>query len=295
MSARVRERAVRAREAVRIGTTLSATPLARRHEQTVRGKLARPPKPQPWSAFDASRHPQAALALARELWLGLARGEYGAVGLFAKVAAGLVRVGAPFDFVHAAAQASTDEARHAELCLRMAGLCAGAPPELELAGDELDTALAPLASEVELDLTMIQGVAMSETLATALLTACQRRATERLTKSLLTALLGDEVHHARLGWYYLAHRAPRWSLVERQLLADRVGELVMRVEQEFWVGRDAARGASTAARALGILDSKAQRSVVRDTMENEILPGLDALGLGASLAWTHRPRARSRA
>jgi hypothetical protein len=62
VSARVRERTVRAREAVRIDMTLSATPLARRHEQTVRGKLARPPKPQPWSAFDASRHPRAAHA-----------------------------------------------------------------------------------------------------------------------------------------------------------------------------------------------------------------------------------------
>jgi len=295
MSARMRERPERARESIRIGTGLSATPLARRHEQTVRGKLARLPKPQPWSAFDASRHPKAALALARELWLGLARGEYGAVGLFAKVAVGLVRVGAPFDFVHAATQASSDEARHAELCLRMAGLCAGESPELDVAGDDLDLALAPLVSELELDLVMIQGVAMSETLATALLTACLRRASDRLTKSLLTALLGDEVHHARLGWYYLAHRSPRWSLAERQQLADRAGELVMRVEQEFWVGRDAPSGASTAARALGILDSKAQRSVVRDTMENEILPGLDALGLGASLAWTRRPRPRSRA
>jgi hypothetical protein len=294
VSARVRARAVQSREAVRIDTELSATPLARRHEQTVRGKLTRSPKPQPWDTFDASSHPRAALALAHELWLGLARGEYGAVGLFAKVAVGLVRVGAPFDFVHAATQASTDEARHAELCLRMAALCAGRPSEVELAGDELDRALLPLTSEAELDLVMIQGVAMSETLATALLTACQRRASDRLTKSLLTALLGDEVHHARLGWYYLAHRAPHWSLVERQYLADRVGELVMRVEQEFWVGRDAPSGASTAARALGILDSKAQRGVVRETMENEILPGLDALGLGASFAWTHRPRARSR-
>jgi hypothetical protein len=176
----------------------------------------------------------------------------------------------------------------------MAGLCGG-DAALELPGADLDRALAPLANELELDLTMIRGVALSETLATALLTACQRRATERLSKSLLTALVGDEVHHARFGWYYLAERAPHWSLAERQLLADATAEAVTQVEQEFWVGRDAPRGASTAASCLGILDSKGQRAVVRDAMENEILPGLDALGLGASQAWALRPRPRARA
>jgi len=276
--------------AVTVRVALSETPLARRHEQTVRGKLARLPKALPWGAFRPAEHPKAALRLATDLWLGLGRGEYGAVGLFARLAAGLTQVGAPFDFVHAVAQACTDETRHAELCLRMAGLCAGEDAALTLPSGELARALAPFVSEEELDLTMIHSVALSETLATALLTACQQRATERLSKSLLTALVSDEVHHARLGWYYLAHRAPRWTQAERQRLADETALAVVQVEQEFWVGRDAPRGASAAARALGILDSKAQRAVIADVMENEILPGLDAMGLGASKAWAVRPR-----
>lgn len=281
------------RDSVTVRLARSGTPLSRRHEQILQGKLARVPKPAPWTAFRQDAHPPAALALAGDLWLGLARGEYGAVGLFAKVAAGLTRTGAPLDLVHAATQASTDEARHTELCLRMAGLCNGGDAELTLSGPELDLVLAPLESSLDLDVTMIRGVAVSETLATALLTACQRRATERVSKSLLTTLVSDEVHHARLGWYYLAERAPHWSLAERQLLADATADLVTRIEQEFWVGRDAPRGDSTAAQSLGILDSKAQRAVVRDTMENEILPGLDALGFGASKAWSIRPRARA--
>lgn len=293
MSSRARSRESASVDSITVRLAHSGTPLSRRHEQMLNGKAARAPKAQPWSAFRQAEYPDAALAMARDLWLGLARGEYGAVGLFSKVAAGLTRLGAPLDFVHAAAQASTDEARHAELCLRMAGLCSDGDVELALEGPELDLILAPLANGLDLDLTMIRGVAVSETLATALLTACQRRATERLSKSVLTTLVGDEVHHARLGWYYLAERAPHWSLAERQLLADATAEAVTRIEQEFWVGRDAPRGASTAARSLGILDSKAQRAVVRDAMENEILPGLDALGLGASKAWSIRPRARA--
>jgi len=283
-------------ERLEVRTALSGTPLARRHEQTLGGKLARIPKALPWSAFRASEHPRAALALATDFWLGLARGEYGAVGLFSKIATAMTAAGAPFDLVYAATVASADETRHAEYALRMASLSHGKEATLSLDPAAFEAHLTPLANDEELDLALINAVAISETLATALLTACQRRATDRLSKSLLTAVLSDEVHHARLGWYYLAHRAPQWTTAERQRLADAAAEVVVGVEEEFWVGRDAPKSASTGARALGVLDSKSQRAVIRDVMENEILPGLDALGFGASRAWPLRrpgkPRAR---
>jgi hypothetical protein len=278
-----------------VRTALSATPLARRHEQTLGGKLARLPKALPWSSFRRSDHPRAALALATDLWLGLARGEYGAVGLFAKITSALTAAGAPFDLVYAATVASADETRHAEYCLRMASLSRGEEATLALDPVAFDAHLAPIANQEELDVTLVNAVAISETLATALLTACQRRASDRLSKSLLTALVSDEVHHARLGWYYLAHRAPAWTTAERQRLADAAAEVVTSVEAEFWVGRDAPGSASSAARALGVLDSKSQRAVIRDVMENEIVPGLDALGFGASRAWPLRRRGGRRA
>jgi hypothetical protein len=177
----------------------------------------------------------------------------------------------------------------------MASLSLGKEATLSLDAASFDAHLAPIASEEALDLTLLNAVAVSETLATALLTACQRRASERLSRGLLTAVLSDEVHHARLGWYYLAHRAPRWTVAERQRLADAAAEVVVRVEAEFWMGRDAPRSASAAARALGMLDSKSQRAVIHDVMENEIVPGLDALGFGASRAWPLRRRGERRA
>jgi hypothetical protein len=277
-----------------VRAALSGTPLARRHERTLGGKLARLPKALPWSAFRRDQHPESALALATDLWLGLARGEYGAVGLFAKIASAMTAAGAPFDLVYAATLASGDETRHAEYCLRMASLSRGEESTLALDAAEFEAHLAPIADEEALDLVLLNAVAISETLATALLTACQRRASDRLSRSLLTALVSDEVHHARLGWYYLSHRAPRWTTPERQRLADAAAELITLVEEEFWVGRDGPPSASSGARALGVLDSKSQRAVIRDVMENEIVPGLDALGFGASRAWPLRRRGRRR-
>lgn len=275
---------------IALSAALSDTPLARRHEQSLRGKLVRAPKPLPWAAFERSQHSEAALRLAVDLWSGLARGEYAAIGLFAEVVAGLTFTGAPFDFVYAATQVSADETRHAEHCVRMAALCAGGDSPIAVNAASLNASLAPLVDVEEVDFTMVHHVALSETLAVALLGECQRRATDRLSRALFTALISDEIHHARLGWYYAAHRSPQWTLAERQTLADRTAEFVMSVEEEFWMGRDAPAAAAASARALGILDSKTQRRVIRDAMENEVIPGLDALGFGASRVWPLRRR-----
>ena len=108
--------------------------------------------------------------------------------------------------------------------------------------------------------------------------------------AVLSSILGDEVHHARLGWYYLMWRAPQWTRAERQRVADRAASIVAEMEARFWHGREAPRGCQRAARALGVLDSAAQRTAVRTIMEQEIVPGLDGLGLGASHAWRARRR-----
>jgi hypothetical protein len=275
---------------IALSSSLSGTPLSRRHEQAVQGKVVRAPRPIPWNTFRRADHSEAALGLATDLWTGLARGEYAAIGLFAEVAAGLTFTGAPFDFVHAATQVSTDETRHAELCVRMGSLCAGKDVAIELDPSSLHARLAPLVDVEEVDFVMIHHVALSETLAAALLTACQRRARDRVSRALFTALLSDEIHHARLGWYYAAHRSRHWTLAERQLLADRTAEFVVSVEHEFWMGRDAPASAAASAKALGLLDSKTQRAVIRDAMESEVIPGLDALGFSASRLWPLRRR-----
>jgi hypothetical protein len=98
------------------------------------------------------------------------------------------------------------------------------------------------------------------------------------------------VHHARLGWYYLAWRADQWTNAERQTLADAIAPFVMEIEATFGRGRDAPRAARADAKALGVVDSKAQREAVVSVMEDEIVPGLDGLGLGASYAWRARRR-----
>ncbi len=270
---------------------LTGTPLERRLELRVREHA----RGLDWKAFDRKQYPEAALALAYDAARRLAIGEYGAIALFARAASSVSLNGVPFDLVCAAAEVPADEARHAELAVRVAALVGGCAPEevcLPIDREAVEASWPRVLDLETLDHFMVDVAAVSETLAAALLTGCQRTATDPVLRGFFKSLVADEIHHARLGWYYLAWRAPQWDRSARQRIADRTGSLVADVEHRFWIGRDAPRGCRRAASALGVLDSVAQRRVVRQVMVDEIVPALDAIGLGASHAWRKRRRGK---
>ena len=273
-----------------IRRTLTETPLARLHDRTIREHGSRRHKPVPFERFDRSKYPEAALAIAFDAQRALALGEYTAVDLFARLASSLALNGAPFDVVAAAARVPADEIRHADLTFRMARLLANADVEVAFDAAALRRRWAGPADLDTLDHHMVEVAAVGETLSCALLGECRKRATDVTVRAVYASIVADEVHHARLGWYYLAWRAPAWTRAERQRVGDRAGAYVVEIEKQFWRGRDAPEGVRAAARALGVLESEGQRRAVRAIMDDEIVPALDALGLGASHAWRQRKR-----
>jgi hypothetical protein len=268
---------------------LSKTPLAKRYDDILSGK-ERTRRAIPWARFDPAKYPKPALDLAADAHTRLAEGEYYAVGLFGRIASGVAMAAAPFDLVATATRISSDEIRHADYCTRFASLCSGSEVSLSIQRAALEAAAPDLPGVEEVDFLVAKYAATGETLAAALLLACRKRARDPVARALFRSLLGDEVVHARFGWYYLHWRAPQWSLAERQVIADRLGEFVADIERSLWYGRDAPSDARAAADALGVLDSESQRAVVREVMEEEIVPALDAVGLGASYAWKARRR-----
>jgi hypothetical protein len=196
--------------------------------------------------------------------------------------------GAPFDIIMEATTISQDEMRHAAYCLRLAELCRAETIALPIHREPIVQMGSGLSDVLELDFFVLKYSAVGEPLAASLIDACARQADNPVAHAVYSALASDEVHHARLGWYYLSWRAGLWSLSDRQQLADRIGEMVMGLEQTFWQGRDASEDARTDARALGVLETTVQRELIRSVVEQEIVPGLDAFGLGASHAWRAR-------
>ncbi len=275
---------------MRIQRVLTSTPLARLHERTILQRGPRKGIAVPWGSFRRDEYPDAALALAYDAQRMLALGEYSAVSLFARFVDGLARASVPFDILSAASRVPQDEIRHADLAFRFASLCADRDVTVELEEKQSPSRWHERLTLEDLDSFAIEVIAIGETLACGLLSACRDGATDPVAHAVYANIVADEVHHARLGWYYLLWRAPQWTNDDRQRVADNAGAMVVEIETRFGRGRDAPRGAGKAARALGVLDTARQRKIVRELMEKEIVPGLDALGLGASHAWAKRRR-----
>lgn len=275
---------------VRVRRILTETPLARLHERTLERGLSRKRPIIDFRGFDRAKYPKPALALAHHAQTKLALGEYTAVDLFARLASAMTLSGVPFDLVAAAASVPHDEIRHADYAMRAARALAGSDAEIDFDASALRKRWNGPVGFEELDVAMMEVSAIGETLACALLSACRERARDPMMRALFSGIVSDEVHHARLGWYYFAWRAPQWTRAERQRVADRAGAVVVGIEKRFWRGRDAPAAARKAARNLGVLESAGQREAVRSVMESEIVPALDALGLGSSHAWRIRQR-----
>lgn len=264
-----------------------------RYDKLVTERAGRAAVRIPWRSFDRTKYPEAALALAVDAQTKLAWGEYGAIEIFARMAAAAARLGVPFDLVAALCRIPSDEMRHADQALRFATLLAGREVAHPIDANDLPIWPAELSQE-HLDVLVAEVSAVGETLAYALLDASRRLTRDPVAKAHYGSIVADEVHHARFGWRYLAWRAPQWTTGERQRIADRAGAMVATAESRFAHGRDAPRGAGKAAHALGVLDTEGQRTCVKRIFEDEIVPALDALGLGASHAWKKRERVAKR-
>lgn len=277
-------------ERLAIRRVLTRSPLARMHDKTLTGTLTRRAPRIPWSSFDRERYPAPVLALACKAQTMLATGEYQAVELFSRMAGGLALNGAPIDLVAACTRAASDEIRHADYAFRFAALLGAEDVAIELRSRRTEQRWGTALDLETLDLMMIEIAAVGEALACALIRASRERATDVVARPLYVSILGDEVHHTRIGWYYLDWRAPQWTHAERQRAADHAGRMIVDIERRFWWGRDAPKGSEAAGRALGLLESEGQRVVIARIMEDEVVPALDQLGLGASHAWNVRKR-----
>ncbi len=262
----------------------------RRHNRAIVERFGRTPKDLPWRALDRARYPQAALDLAWDAARKLALGEYSAVHLFARMVSNMTLAGVPIDLLAMASRIPSDEIRHADFAMRFAAALSDAELGVGLNAGTAPAESAPVTL-AGLDDSIIGVVAIGETLACALLGAAKDGARDPLARAMYASILSDEISHARFGWRYLAWRARSWSLAEQKHAADVAGEMVASIEMRFSVGRDAPRAARAAARALGVVDTPTQRGIVASIMEDEIVPALDALGLGASHAWRVRQRA----
>lgn len=270
--------------ALKVTGALSETPLAKLHTRA----RSRTRRAISWSTFRAADYSAEARAWTVRFYRSLAAGEYLSVGLFARIADSLAEQGAPFDLIAEAARIPSDEIRHAEHALSMASACAGRPVTLDVDRAKMRDPRTRPATLGELDLLLLDVAAIGETLAVAVLGEAARSATDPVARSVLRGFVADELHHARIGWYYASWRAPRWTVADRQRVANRVAEVALDTDRRFARQLVLPSRLRQEAAKLGVIDGRLQRAIVARTMREEVVPGLDALGLGTSSVCARR-------
>jgi hypothetical protein len=177
-----------------------------------------------------------------------------------------------------------EEWRHADRCAAVVEVLGGAPV-VEL------PALPPVPEHEDADAleavlrNVISVSCLSETVAVALIDAERRSAGPPALQGLLSEILADEVGHARFGWRLVEELAPSLSPTLRERLGDYLVIALDELAAHELAHLPARPSPSAAAEALGVCDGHAARRLFFATVNEVIVPGLQASGLPALSAW----------
>jgi hypothetical protein len=258
------------------------------------------PRPvPPWGALDAARVPDALRERVRAGWAARVEAEYRSMVVFGELIARFPEVGLPLEVSCAASRLLQDEARHTELCARVAEAFGGHdeatldPAHLRLVDDGMPAHLFVARWTASM-------FCVGEASSVGLLGVLRDGATDPCVASVLDTLLRDEVLHDRFGWALARAVFPRLTDDEREWLGadlsfafahyDRMNAGCLRpdggaipAEPESPEDPDAA--------ALGIASRWRFAPAFYRRIDEVILPGFAALGVPAYEAWALRHEA----
>jgi hypothetical protein len=209
-------------------------------------------------------------------WVGRMKNEYGSRRVFRALADQLARAGLDDSECRAFAD---EERTHGVLCGAVVEALGG-----EACFDEEDDPGIPAhhdASPLEGVLRNVMSIScLSETVAVALIDAERQTMAEGPLRDLLSRILADEIGHARFGWKLFAKELPRLDPAARERLTR-----YLRVALEHLVRHELAHLVpgplvSEDGALLGLCDGNEARRLFYATVEEVILPGLEALGIG---------------
>ena len=153
----------------------------------------------PWNSFERDRFLEAALALSHDAQRMLALGEYSGGELVRAIRRRAhARWRAVLDLLSVAARVPQDEIRHADLAFRSASLCAGREVTVE-STEEKKSRWGERLSLEDLDSFAIEVIAIGETLACGLLSACRDGATAPVAHAIYANIVAD-ASPSRASW-----------------------------------------------------------------------------------------------
>ncbi len=223
-------------------------------------------------------------ALAARTWRGRMVNEHVSAQVFAGLVPQLMRAAAPSSVQALVPRMISDELRHAEQCAGVV-MALGQDPVAPL------PTLHPLpthddAPPLEALLRNVLSVCcLSETIAVSIIRAEQAELEDGALGEVLRSILADEINHARFGWQLLGSVADRLDAdLKARLSSYLVDAFIHQIEHE--VPRLPINlGLREELGQAGVCDGAMARQIFYATIEQVIVPQLQAAGLNAAAAW----------
>jgi hypothetical protein len=234
--------------------------------------------------LDAPSH---LLASARATWLGRMVNEHGSARVFEKLAGQVRAAGLDPSLAEKCLVFASEERTHGLLC--------GAVVEA-LGGRAVAPALTEEVFPLHEDATPVEGVlrnvlsicCLSETVAVSLIGAERAEMPEGPLRERLTRIWADEVGHARFGWVLAPTLVARMSADEKRRTGKYLRVAFAHLESHELAHLPLHASPPPEGAALGLCSGGDARALLYATVNEVIVPRLDALGLDASRAWRER-------
>lgn len=274
------------------------TSIASVHERIVnsmlRGDDDQAPERRDDDILSRDYHPQA-LQVAIHTWRRRMIHEHESTAVFAAIVPQLMEAHATIDFKTTVLRCAMDELRHAALCEEVIEFLGG-DPSVEV---EVDLQPIPRHQDCSRRVAVLRNLlfaSLTETISMGLLTEERERVEEPYIARVLRQLASDESLHARVGWNYLAALHEELSDQERQAMRDYMPVALGVLEAELLHAmpldpdNEPPQEIMADVFALGFSESKNGRALLYDSINEVVLPRLDAFGLNATDAWKVRKR-----
>jgi len=216
-------------------------------------------------------------------WRGRMINERGSARVFDGLADQLARLGD----ADAAAECRTfagEERTHGALCGEVVVAAGG-----EAVGDDLPAQDVPEHADTTLRAAIARNVmsicCLSETVAVALIGAERLELPDGPLRELLSRIWADEIGHARFGWRYL--QALALDADERAAVAAYL-PVALRALEQHELAHIPETSWPEAGAQFGLCDGRDARTLFYETVDEVIVPQLEALGLPAAQAWRSR-------
>lgn len=228
-------------------------------------------------------------AMAARTWRARMVNEHISARVFAALVPQMMRAGLDPERIAELPAYAADELRHGELCAAVVLALGHEPvapyPALEPVPEHEDA--PPLEALLR---NLISVCCLSETVAVSVIRAEHAELEGSALGEILGQILADEIRHARFGWRLLGELAPTLDEATRARLSRYLVDALAHQLAYELPRLPLNAGLRPELAQAGVCDGAFARTLFLDTVEQVIVPQLEAAGLSARAAWSEALR-----